>query len=934
MSVIDVLRPVSVRKTGTATAIPSGTLAAVTSDNSDATYIRFTGPSLGSGRWSLRVEPHTLDAGYQRHQIRGRTRWRTDVGTASDDIDVGRGSSDFITYSIPDLTDTITEQSTGWTQDTRFGLATTGALSDLNIGGGYFRNAAGGVTELRTMECYIDVDCRLEPQYTAEIRDNAGIDQSGGTITDTTQPDLYFGVASYDGLPALDWSVTVTSGSTTVFTESGSGAPPESVPITISLPDATYTTTFSVRSTIRGVDPFANVETLTFTIQNTVPPPSPPLVEVVEQDGGYLVSWTNPGGQVWDDDYAVAELWRDDCTGSQRIATVPDGLSGSYLDLAIPQLDTRPDCEPSSPSCNVTYRVRYWGYTSTTVTIPDTIPAGLILAWPGTVGSLPAGWNRVTELDGRFPRGATGTGAPTTNGGAATHTHTTPNHTHALPNHSHSLGGSTGSAASTINNTDSSGTQFRQPAPIHTHSRPGSTSSAGAGTSGATSPLTTAADNIPLSRNVIWARTDGFQVGFPIGILGFSTETISGWTADAASSGRFLRGAATGGNGGVNSGNTSHNHQVSAHTHTGFNHGHSLGATGQSTPINSIESDAGNNSTQWLPQHTHPMTVASANTGSTNTGGTSTTSTTSVEPPHRRLRTLRNTIGGMQTRIIGLYTGAVSGMDPNLTLCNGVNGTPDMRSFFVRDIGSNAVNSTGGTSTHTHSVPTHSHSMPQHSHDTTVLTSKTSPQQASGGGAALQSASINHDHTSGNTGSVAPSVSQNGAGTAGSSSHIPLYREVHFVRLDGISEGGTLPSTELRISEYAVATVPPLAYAGDMDRIGTMTEMIAVPTDRTHEYPRLVVDSVPLEGGLHTVSSTIAGERVSLTIAVEGKQAIDELEEILSADRIYYSPLGGTPGWFAPAGWPVTNPTAGVWVVQVVLTRQPWPSVPEPEVYL
>jgi len=107
-----------------------------------------------------------------------------------------------------------------------------------------------------------------------------------------------------------------------------------------------------------------------------------------------------------------------------------------------------------------------------------------------------------------------------------------------------------------------------------------------------------------------------------------------------------------------------------------------------------------------------------------------------------------------------------------------------------------------------------------------------------------------------------------------------------------------------------------------------------VTTDRSHDYPRLVVDSTPLDGGLHTVSTTLAGEDMSLTIAVVGLPAINRLEEMLSNERVYWSPLGGTPGWYAPAGWTVRAPAPDVKVVQVTMVRQDWPDTPEPEEFL
>lgn len=937
MADIDTVRPISVRRVGAATTVPSGTLSAVTSDNSDATYIDFNLVD-SQNYWNLRVDSHLPASGHQRHRLRGRIRVRTDTGEAVEDIDLGRGTSDYIEFDPVPVTTSFTEPFTEWYQNSSYGLDLPGALSDLNIGGGWMQLGSGSPTELRTAECYIDIDCRFHPDFVPEVRDNAGVDQSGGVVTDTNQPVLYFGTVAYDGLPPLNWEVTLVQGATTVFSASGSGTPPSEVPVTTGLVDGPYTATYLVRSTIRGADPFEHSETVTFDVLNQVPPPSPPLVTVEPEFGGYRVTWVNPGGQAWDDDYVVAEVWRTDCTGTYRISVQAGAISGSYLDLAIPQLDPQvvdgPDCEVSSDPCDITYSVRYWGYVSTFVELPDSLPAELILGWPGTVGTIPSGWTRVTALDTRFPRGSSGTGAPITTGGATSHTHTTPGHTHGIGPHSHSLGGSTGSSNSNTTSARFNGASQPQADQPHTHTRPSSTGSHGGGVTGSASPAAASANNAPQTRDVIWISSDGSQSAYPVGVLGWATEDVSGWAADATSSGRFLKGAAAAGNGGATSGAPTHTHTVAAHDHTGGNHDHSIGNTGLSNPSSSQEAGTGSSTPRWLPRHTHPMDVVSTGTGDTNnvTGGVS--SAVTLDPPNRRLKVLRNTSGGIQTRIIGLYLGTVAALDPLLTLCNGANGTPDMRTWFCRDAGGNSVNSTGGASSHTHTTPSHGHDIGGHSHDTNVGESNTGSFERPTSGDLGDSPTTSHTHSSGNTGLGSPAVGNNDAGNTSSSSNLPLYHEAHFVRLDGTISGGPLPVPELRVTDFASATVPALTYTDDLDRISSLTDRMAVATDRSHDYPRLVADSTPLDGGLHTVSTTLSGEDMSLTIAVVGLPAINRLESILSESRVYWSPVGGTPGWYAPGSWRVSAPAPTVKVVQVSMVRQPWPTTPEPQDYL
>lgn len=932
---IDVLRPLSARKVGGATTVPSGggnTVASVTADNNDATYVNF--PLANSGNnWSARMEPHTPPTNYQRHQIRGRARILTDAGTAVETIDLGRGTSDALASGQVTATSVVTEVFGSWSAATAFSLAGATTISDFNMGGGYPASAAGSMTALRTTEIYLDVDCRLRAQYSPEIRDAAGVNQNNATIIDTDKPIFWFGTPAYDNLPPERWSVTVTAqDGTNMWDGFGPGSPPESIVSGVSLPDGLYTITFNASSTIRGADEFPSIRVFTVTIHNVVPPPSPPLLTVEREGEGYRLTWENPGGQTWDDDYVITEVWRDDCTGSQRIATVTDGLNGSYLDLAIPQLDENGLCGNDPIACDITYRVRYWGYVSTTVTLPTVVPVALVIGWPASSGSIPSGWLRVTDLDGFHPRGATGTGTPTATGGASSHTHTTPSHVHTFPSHTHTM--PSNSETSNVSTTTSRASAGRplasQP---HSHLMPGLGAS-DTSLSGSTSAGSTSAGNDPASREVIWIRSDGSATQYPVGALAFSAQSVSGWTADTLSSGRYLKGAAAAGNGGAQIGAMTHTHGVLSHTHTGGDHDHPNFTTGRSQPDLTTTfglPGAGPASPEWYGWHTHAANPLSSGAGTlpAATGGTS--SVSSIEPPHRRLRVLRNTNGGLQTRIIGLYTGPGTSVPAGLTICQGANGTPDMRGLFARDAGTASVNTTGGATSHTHTLPTHVHPNTSHSHQVSLAASTNASYRRGAAGDLISVPTENHTHPNTTSGATTLSNSPAGNGTTGSASNLPNYREVHFVRLDGTIDGGTLPTPSQRVTDFASATVPAVAFGQEYDRFSTLSGLtLAVATDRGHSYPRFAVESVPLEGGTHSASTSGPGEDLSVSFPVVGKDQIDAAEVLLAADRVYWAPLGGAPGWFAPGGWSVEPAAPDVKVISLTLVRQPWPSVEDP----
>lgn len=934
---VDVIRPTSVIDSGDASAVPSGTLATVTADDSDSTYIQTQ--TSDSGLWAVSMGSHTPDAGYERHQIRMRVRARTDAGTAQAYHMLGEGTPDSWSGNIYQfsVTSSFQDLTTDWTDDTVYELETSGALSTLIIDATPPTDPADGATETRTSELYIDIDCRFHPNYDPEIRDAAGTDQAGGTVQDTNQPTLYFGTVAYDGLPSLDWSVTVTGTSGVVFSDSNTGAPPSGVTVTEGLPDGDYTAEFTVRSTIRGGDPFAYSESLTFEVQVTVAPPSPPLLDVEVVDDGYQLTWTYPGGLPWDDDYVIAEVWRDDCTGSQRIATVPDGLNGSYLDLAIPQLDpqpTGPDCEMETEDCDITYRVRYWGYVSDSVEIPETIPVDLILAWPGTVATIPDGWTRVTEMDSHYPRGATSSAEPTIYSGVTSHVHTTPGHTHQISSHSHTVGGSTSGSSTSTTTRRFNGADKALANQSHSHTLPASTGQSGTLTSTSSTPGTNEMTNQPPTYEVIFIKSDGTETGFPPGILGWSVENVSGWTPDAASQGRFLRAAILGGNGGQSYGANFHTHQVLSHDHTMPVHDHSIANSGLSGPQATTEGETGSTNPRWLPRHVHALNSQAATGNTVGFSGLIVTDSSSAIPLNRSLRVLRNTDGGIQTRIIGLYLGAIVDLDPVLTWCNGSNGTPDMRGLFTRDPSTGSVNAVTGMDSHSHQLLNHSHSPSSHVHNILVSVSGTGDFARDTSGDQGNVPTESHTHTADQAGAAHASVVSSGTGTSGLSDTRPPYREAHFVRLDGTVAGGTLPIPELRITEFSSITAPSFTYSDGLDRLSSMTDRMAVVTNRNHVYPRLVAESTPMAGGLPSVSTTEPGEDVTLSIAVVGMPEIDALEALLASDRLYYSPLGGTPGWFAPGGWTVRAPAPTVKVVDVTMVRQPWPTIASPEEFL
>ena len=94
--------------------------------------------------------------------------------------------------------------------------------------------------------------------------------------------------------------------------------------------------------------------------------------------------------------------------------------------------------------------------------------------------------------------------------------------------------------------------------------------------------------------------------------------------------------------------------------------------------------------------------------------------------------------GEVPVGFIGLWSGALNAIPRGWALCNGQNGTPDLRDRFVVGAGSTyAVNAKGGEATHylaTSEMPSHSHGI----------------CSSSGRGTLIESATYTESHTDAN----------------------------------------------------------------------------------------------------------------------------------------------------------------------------------------
>ena len=418
------------------------------------------------------------------------------------------------------------------------------------------------------------------------------------------------------------------------------------------------------------------------------------------------------------------------------------------------------------------------------------LPAGVIVGWPSTAGSIPAGWTRVTELDGRYLKGIPNNSTnPGTTGGSADHTHTPSGHSHGMGTHTHSSG-TVPASGSTVMVRNSGDLVVRSTS--HTHS---GTSPASTNNTSNQSPPVDAADNDPVHEEVIWIRSDGTTNGIPNGAVAWFDQTSlpSGWTQHTTGNARYLKGAAPAGNGGGTGGSNTHTHTSPSHTHT-TTHSHptstsSAGNIGTTTTAGNIQIASN--------EHTHQIVWSSASPGDSGPGSLA-FSTDANEPPFYTLALGENTSGDELGTVgmIAVWLGSLNSIPTGWVLCDGNNGTPNLMGRYVKNATAPAteVGNTGGALTHTHTGVDHSHSVPSHTHSRTYSNNSTSTG-ATGDPPTAPRPAHPHNHGTASSGS-ASGTTANAAPDAPAENHEPPHVEVAFIQLQSPLPDPITPDAE------------------------------------------------------------------------------------------------------------------------------------------
>jgi len=408
------------------------------------------------------------------------------------------------------------------------------------------------------------------------------------------------------------------------------------------------------------------------------------------------------------------------------------------------------------------------------------ISNGVIFIWTGTNAGIPAGWERVTALDVRFPKAVANTSTePNVTGGSDTHTHTGSSHTHTMASHTHTVSYGTSAGINRDNGTND------RDGIANGHSHPSQTSGGPTNVSVSSESVTyTSVSNNPPHYEVIYITPTTSAGGLPNLALALSEDTsfvnntgkyngyyiCDGNNSTPNLANKYLKGAGTGNNAGGTGGSTTNNHSLS-HTHS-ISHAHAQLTTPLSTgPFNESTSGSSDMASKF---HTHTTTINTTNSSTSDTPSTTTTET--VEPAYKKLLAIQNRSGTVYTPlgIIGMWLGTLANIPTNFEIISTMD---DKHLKIASNVGE--IGNTGGSNTHTHASSTHTHSAVSHSHtgSTSTFGSDTRHDGNAQGGV--------RDHTHAVTVSTENLTLNAGSTTADSSSNEPEYRTVAFIKYLG-----------------------------------------------------------------------------------------------------------------------------------------------------
>jgi len=419
------------------------------------------------------------------------------------------------------------------------------------------------------------------------------------------------------------------------------------------------------------------------------------------------------------------------------------------------------------------------------------ILANIIFPFDGLNASIPSGWTRETTLDSKYLK-AWGAVAPNNTGGANTHTHTG-SHTHTMNAHTHTYATDYADDTQDQQSTDAeAGGQSR-----HRHGASDTTSTTTGGGLLSTTVTWSSVNHEPPYYAVIFIKPSGSMAHLSNGILAYFNKTInpSNWNlcdgSDDTSDirGKYLKGATTGANAGGTGGATSHVHTVS-HTHTVTAHSHTGNTVGETD--NSGQRGYSVNATGSFTRNTHTHTTTFANTTvAINSYTNASAGGNTIDLAYKKMAIFENAGGGMIKGMVAMWLGATGSIPLGWKVCDGSNGTIDLRDKFIKtgqDLTQNG--DTGGSNTHTHSAISHTHTATG-SHTHVGSTNNAADFRCNPGGGGSNITYYAHTHDILSESSTTPTFASANI-SATTPDHQPVYRTVAYIEYKYSAQGGAM----------------------------------------------------------------------------------------------------------------------------------------------
>lgn len=417
------------------------------------------------------------------------------------------------------------------------------------------------------------------------------------------------------------------------------------------------------------------------------------------------------------------------------------------------------------------------------------IPQNVILVWAGTNASIPSGYVRETTLDSKFAKGW-GVENPNTTGGNPTHTHTSSAHKHTLASHTHTYTIPRITPFRDGSNIENPGEAIGQD---HIHT--GTTGSESFSETGTTAVTYGAVSNNPPYYDVIFIKASGGSllttniIALWAGWQGNNSVPMNWQICDGTGGSpdlrnKYLRGAGTGADAGTTGGSLTNVHDIT-HTHTGAGHTQGASTSSEPTPSSHNSISTGGSNCCSVLNHTHSVNSTNSTTVTPDTYSGTLTTLETVEPVYKKTCAIQNTATGIKASgIIGMWLGTAASIPTGWVLCDGTNGTPNLKDFYIKIANDTAeIGATGGANAHTHAAQNHLHTTSGHTHTVTQTINHVgfSRKNLTSGGGNRDDVIDTDTHGAITTDSVAPNFLDTST-TADSSANEPEYRTAVYIQ--------------------------------------------------------------------------------------------------------------------------------------------------------